>query len=129
MNSRIVCKRVDVACTCTVAVTANPHKLVLFHSADCPTLSAGRVGVAFMAATTYWGVVCNGGEFHPCVEVPTGLENPKPHVETFTILCTHGGGECTPQAFGPEHLMWETFPGPYPGFKTHPAFIGKQTAA
>lgn len=82
-----------------------------------------------MAATTYWGVMCNGGEFHPCVEVPTGQENPKPQVETFTIFCTHGGGAPIPQEFGPEHLMWETFPEPDPDFKTHSAFKGKQSAA
>lgn len=81
-----------------------------------------------MGAVSYWGVECNGGEFHPLAEAEMSNVT-KPDVGTFSILCKHGGGEYTPQEFGSEHLFIGGFPAPVPGFKPHPAFLGKQTAA
>ena len=64
-----------------------------------------------MAAVSYWGVECNGGEFHPLVDITTQLNATRPDVDVFSFICMHGGGACIAQEFGPEQLLVGTFPG------------------
>ena len=78
-----------------------------------------------MAGASYWGVKCECGQFQALKQITSRVENLKPRVQTFRIICTHRPVGCgMPQEFGPEHLVIADLNSAIPGFKPHPDFPG-----
>jgi hypothetical protein len=81
--------------------------------------------VAKASYWSYWGVVCECGEFEPLKLMVSPGDNERPHVEVIHFICTHNsdGGWVTPQQLGSEKLVRRILPAPIKGFKPQPGLM------